>query len=387
MRIGILLPTVLASSRFGKDRIFAPGDLAIKLADRLVEKGHSVYLYTSQDIKTKATIVAGDANLTDRDLSYFQFRNRDEAEQRYSSAEIIKRDFEYGLTLQAYQDALDDKLDIIHSYHDFGAHYFNELTMVPTVYTLHDPVPQSEDTIEYHRFKRFQDHLYVSISDSQRRGVLPLNFISTVYHGIDLSAYDFSPNPSESLIHFGRIMEDKGSDIAIQVAKTVGMPLMLATSMVRANRSQSFFDEKIAPFVDGTMVQAVGFLQAKEKSAYIGQGKAFLFPLQWEEPFGMVMIESMACGTPVIAYNRGSVSEIVQDGVTGFIVDPDGGDRPNKGNWVIKKQGVEGLVEAIKRIGEIDRSACKKLVEEKFTVDTMTRGYEQVYESILVSTK
>lgn len=387
MRIGILLPTVFASSRFGKDRIFAPGDLAVKLADKLVEKGNAVYLYTSQDIKTKATVVAGDSNLTDKELSYFQFRYRAKEEQEYSAAEIIKRDFEYPLTMQAYQDALDDKLDIIHSYHDFGAHYFNQLTMVPTIYTLHDPVPQSEDTIEYHRFKRFQDHLYVSISDSQRRGILPLNFISTVYHGIDLSAYDFSSTPSESLIHFGRIMEDKGSDIAIQVAKMVGMPLQLATSMVRANRSQSFFDEKIAPFVDGNAVKAVGFLQAKEKSAYIGQGKAFLFPLQWEEPFGMVMIEAMACGTPVIAYNRGSVPEIVQDGVTGFIVDPDDVDRPNKGTWVIKKQGKEGLVEAIKRIGEIDRTNCRKLVEQRFTVDTMTTGYEQVYASVLSSAK
>ena len=387
MRIGILLPTVFASSRFGKDRIFAPGDLAVKLADKLVEKGNAVYLYTSRDIQTKATVVAGDVNLTDKDLSYFQFRYRSEEEQKYSAAEIIKRDFEYPLTMQAYQDALDDKLDIIHSYHDFGAHYFNQLTMVPTIYTLHDPVPQSDDTIEYHRFKRFQDHLYVSISDSQRRGILPLNFISTVYHGIDLSAYDFSSTPSESLIHFGRIMEDKGSDIAIQVAKMVGMPLQLATSMVRANRSQSFFDEKIAPFVDGNAVKAVGFLQAKEKSAYIGQGKAFLFPLQWEEPFGMVMIEAMACGTPVIAYNRGSVPEIVQDGVTGFIVDPDDVDRPNKGNWIIKKQGIEGLVEAIKRIGEIDRANCRKLVEQRFTVDTMTAGYEQVYASVLSSAK
>lgn len=385
MRIGILLPTVFASKRFGDGRIFAPGDLAIRLADGLVDKGHEVYLYTSKDCVTKAKVVAGDAHLTDRDLSYFQFRYREEAEQKFSTAEIIKRDFEYGLTLQAYQDALDDKLDIIHSYHDFGAHYFNELTMVPTIYTLHDPVPQTDDTIEYQRFNRFKDHLYVSISDSQRRGILPMNFVSTVYHGIDLSTYDFSPTSTDSLIHFGRVMADKGSDIAIQVAKMVGMPLQLATSMVRANRSQSFFDEKIAPFIDGTIVKAVGFLQAKEKSAYIGSGKAFLFPLQWEEPFGMVLIESMACGTPVIAYNRGSVSEIVRDGVTGFIIDPDDGDRPNKGSWVIKKQGIEGLVEAIKRIGEIDRAACRKLVEEKFSVDQMVSGYERVYMSVLSS--
>lgn len=369
MRIGILLPTIFSSKRYGEGRIFAPGDLAIALANGLVGRGHSVRLYTSQDVQTRAQVIPGDPNLTDRDLSYYQFRYRDPAERTYTTAEILKRDFEYGITLTAYQDAANGELDSIHSFHDFGAHYFNELTRVPTVYTLHDPIPQSKDTIEYYRFARFARHAYVSISDSQRKGAVALNFVATVYHGIDLSAYDFSPTPSDEYIHFGRIMADKGSDVAIAAAKAAGVRLSIATSGIRANRSQSFFDEKITPHIDGTNVRQVGFLEGKEKSKYIGQGKAFLFPLQWEEPFGMVMIEAMACGTPVIAYDRGSVSEIVRDGVTGFVVKPE--------------EGVEGLVAAIKKINTIDRAACRKHVEEHFTIGKMVEGYERVYESLI----
>ncbi len=383
MRIGILLPTIFTSKRYGAGRIFAPGDLAFALADGLVAKGHTVKLYTSKDIVSKAQVVAGDANLTDRELSYYQFRYRDEAEKKYTTAEIVKRDFEYGLTLKAYEDAKKGELDIIHSFHDFGAHYFNELTGFPTIYTLHDPLPQADDTIEFHRFSRFANHNYVSISNSQRRGAVALHFVGTVYHGLDLSAYEFQPKPADHLIHFGRVMADKGTDVAIEAAQKADVLLIIATSDIRANRSQEFFDKHVTPFVDDKTVKLVGFMEGKEKSAYIGSGKAFLFPLAWEEPFGMVMIEAMACGTPVIAYNRGSVSELVRDGVTGFIVDPDGVARPSSGNWIIKEQGVAGLVAAIARIGEIDRHACRKHVEEYFTVGRMVSDYEKMYQAVL----
>jgi len=131
------------------------------------------------------------------------------------------------------------------------------------------------------------------------------------------------------------------------------------------------------------VVEDESFFGEEDRAPFLGNAKALLFPILWEEPFGMVMIEAMACGTPVIAYNHGSVSEIVVDGLTGFIIDPDNEDRPNKGKWVIKKQGVEGLVEAIRRIGELNRNACRKHVEANFTVEMMVRGYELIYKKIL----
>lgn len=383
MRIGILLPSIFASKKYGEGRIFAPGDLAISLADELVKRGHDVYLYTSRDVQTQAHVIPGNPYLTDQEPTYFQFRYRDALEQKYSTAEIVKRDFEYELTKQAYKDARNGKLDIIHSYHDFGAHYFNEITGFPTVYTLHDPMPQSEHTIEYHRFKQFGHHQYISISNAQRKSVVPLNFVQTIYHGIHLDRFVSSEVPGEYLMYFGRVMEDKGPDVAIDVAKQLGIPIKIATSAIRANRSASYYDTKIAPQIDGTMVSEIGFLTGKAMSDFIGHAKAFLFPLHWDEPFGMVMIESMACGTPVVAYNHGSVPEIVQDGVTGFIVDEDDSDRPGKGSWVIKTQGIAGLKEAVGRLGELSRAACRRRVEESFTVEHMAEQHEEVYKKIL----
>ncbi|MFH0750145.1 MAG: glycosyltransferase [Candidatus Gottesmanbacteria bacterium] len=383
MRIGILIPSIYASKKHGEGRIFAPLPIAVSLAEGLALAGHTVCIYTSKDVQTTVSVIPGDSDISDKDLTYFQFRNRDVTEQNITSVEIIKRDFEYDLTLKAYKDALAGNLDILHSFHDFGAHYFNELSGFPTVYTLHDPLPISEDTIEYQRLSKFQHHNYVSISNSQRIGKVRLHFVDTVYHGIHLSKYIYSEQHENHLIHFGRIMEDKGTDDAIKVAALVHMSLQIATSTIRGNRSAEFYNTKIAPLIDGKQISSVGFLENEEKSRYIGGGKAFLFPLKWEEPFGLVMIEAMACGTPVIAYNRGSVPEVVKDGVTGFIIDQDDEDRPGKGSWVIKKQGIEGLVEAVKRIGEIDRLACRKHVEEHFTVEKMVTGYEAVYKQIL----
>ncbi|MDP1722550.1 MAG: glycosyltransferase [Candidatus Gottesmanbacteria bacterium] len=386
MKIGMLLPSIYATKRYGEGRIFAPLPLAIQLADSLVDRGHTVRFYSASEVVTKAQLVSGDSELVAHDPYYYQFRYREAAEQKFAAFEILKRDFEYDLTLKAYNDARDGKLDIIHSYHDFGAHYLNELTSFPTVYTIHDPLPQLPTTLEYFRYHRFLHHNYLSISDSQRHSIIPMNFIATIYHGLALDEYDVDLTPDNHLIYFGRVMEDKGADIAIEVAHAAGLPLHVATSSIRGNQSQEFYDTKIAPHIDGTSVCLSGYLAGKEKSDFIKKGKAFIMPLRWEEPFGMVMIEAMACGTPVIAYNRGSAAEIVNDGVTGFIIDPDEtGAWRNKGSWVIKKTGVEGLVEAVKRIGEIDRMACRRHVEEHFTISRMVTDHEAVYEKLLTA--
>lgn len=383
MKIGLLLPSIFSSSRHLEGRIFAPLTPAIGLANGLVNKGHDVLFYTSKDVKTKAKIVPGNNNLTDKNLQYYQFRFRSNEEKEYSTKEIVKRDFEYDLTLKAYKDAKEGRVDIIHSYHDFGAHYFNELTGFPTVYTLHDPLPQQKDTIEYYRLSKFKHHNFVSISNFQREGIVSLNFLATIYHGLRIEDYEFGNNPSNHLIYFGRVLEDKGTDAAIEVALEMGVPISIATSEVRANRNQEFYDTKIAPFIDGKKVKLIGYLAGAEKSDFIKNAKAFLFPLRWPEPFGLTMIESMACGTPVVAYNNGSVSEIVRDGVTGFIIEPE--DSGVESKWSIKKKGKGGLMEAIKRIGEIDRRNCRKHVEENFTTEKMVEGYERVYGEVLGS--
>ena len=186
MRIGLLLPSVLASEQSLAHRIFAPIFPAVQLADGLVDRGHEVFFYSTSDVHTKAMVIGGnDAYLSDT-LSYYQMRDRDPLERKHTETEIRKRDFENDLTMRAYQDAIDGKLDVIHSYHDFAAHYFQEVTKVPTVYTLHNPLPQTIDTIEYERFNRFKHHAYISISNSQRISSVELQFLKTIYHGTEL---------------------------------------------------------------------------------------------------------------------------------------------------------------------------------------------------------
>ena len=365
MRIGLLLPSVAASNAYSKSHIFAPLSLAVILADTLVQKGHEVNVYTSRDVKTIANLIPGDHHLTDDDINFFQLRFREDSEKKYKTYELIKQDFENELTLKAYGDAMNGKLDVIHSYHNFNAHYFNELTKFPTLYTLHDPLPDEKNTIEYLRFSKFANHSYVSISNSQRKGIPKLNFIDTIYHGFDLSEYPFQDKPEDYLVYFGRMIEAKGLDLAIKVAKELDLKLYIATPLSPANTDQDFYINKIKPFIDGKNIKLFGFLKKNELKKLVSNAKAFLFPLRWEEPFGLTVIESMASGTPVVAYANGSMPELIQHGKTGFLVK--------------NEEGIEGLKKAIGNIDQIDRKDCRKHVEENFSKEKMTDRYIEAY--------
>lgn len=393
MRVALLLPSALSSRAYGQDKIFAPGDLAVKLADGLVERGHQVIMYASRDVQTKAKLVAGDHLLTDQSLTYFQFSKEQDPDDSPKTREVIMRDFEYDLTLKAYQDGARGALDLIHSFCNFGAHYFHELNQFPTVYTLHEPLPIRENTIEYRRLVKFSHHPYISVSHAQRQGIVKLNFIATVFNGCDVEDFPFNGGGGETLIHFGRLLEEKGTHEAIEVAEELQIPLAIASQVPTAGRAKDYYDRQVATQLDRKLVTQVGLLRGEAKAAYIGRAKAFILPLAWEEPFGLAMVEAMACGTPVIVYNRGSASEIVRDGVTGFIVESVEKNSENRvrplGNlrsdpkWIIKKRGIAGLVEAVRRIGEIDRRACRRHIEENFTVERMVQNYENVYQTLL----
>jgi glycosyltransferase involved in cell wall biosynthesis len=383
MKIGILTPSIYMYTTRYKDRIFAPGDLARHLVAGLKARGHDVYWFTAPEDASTVAIEPGDKALLTGDFTMRIFQ--DVAPDVTGFADLYGRKMYYELDLveRAYQAAKAGKVDLIHNFHSFGyfAHFFQEFTGVPTLYTLHDPVP-TPDMLEHWLFDRFPTHKYISISDSQR-GQLGDHFIDTVYNGIDLSKFPFDAKGGEGLVAVGRMVAVKGHDIAIAAAKQAGMTLTLATWVNDAIVQSPFYKEKIEPFVDGKDIIVNSLMQGASLASAYQQSKALVFPIQWEEPFGLVMIESMSCGTPVIAYNRGSVSEIVKDGVTGFIIDSDDTDRPGRGSWVIKKQGVEGLVEAIKRVGEISRAECRKHVEEKFTIEKMVEGYEAVYQKVI----
>lgn len=383
MHIGILTPSIYMYTTRYKDRIFAPGDLARHLVSGLTAKGHQVHWFTAPEDNGATAVSPGDKALLTGDQTMRMFQDVLPVTADFANLYGRKMYYELDLVEKAYRAAKEGKVDIIHNFHSFGyfAHFFQEYTGVPTLFTLHDPVP-TQDMLEYWLFTRFPTHKYISISNSQR-GDLGDHFIDTVYNGIDISKFPFAATGGGGLVAVGRMVAVKGHDIAITAASQAGMPLTFATWMSDAIKESPYYKEKIGPYVNGKDVVVNSLMRGASLASAYQQAKALIFPIQWEEPFGLVMIESMSCGTPVIAYNRGSVAEIVKDGVTGFVIDPDDTDRPGKGTWVIKKQGVEGLVEAIKRVGEIDRTSCRKLVEEKFTISKMVDGYEAVYKKAL----
>jgi glycosyltransferase involved in cell wall biosynthesis len=393
MRIGLLLPSIYMSPALFGDMIFAPRDLSIALADGLIDKGHEVYFFTTPDTKTKAILIDGDNGILGNSLIKEELKGQLGERLKWASFYTLRKSYEMDLTERCYKMALDGKLDIIHSYHDNQAHFFNELTQFPTVYTLHDPLPVDKNTLSYWLLEKFKQQSYISISKVfQKLNNLGLNFVDNVYHGISLSDYEFDDLSQNHAIYFGRIVEEKGLDLAIQVVKELKLTIKIASSKVRDDASEAYYEDKIAPQINGQDVINEGFLIGKAKSDFIRNGKVFLLPLRWDEPFGLVMIEAMACGTPVVAFARGSAPEIIKDGETGFIVNESEDDV--RGDWVIKKTGTEGFREAVERIYTLPdeeyhkmRKNCRKRVEENFTVEKMVEGYENVYKKVLENSK
>jgi glycosyltransferase involved in cell wall biosynthesis len=232
---------------------------------------------------------------------------------------------------------------------------------IPVFYTLHDPIYLWKAKV-FSMFASSNQH-YISISDAQRKPAPNLNYAATIYNGIDLKTFSFSDRHDDYLIFLGRLQPEKGVAEAVQVAKMTGEKLLIIGPPVTGK----YWDKKIVPYLDDK-IQYLGFVSRSEIVKYYQRAKAILVPIQWEEPFGLVMTEAMACGTPVIAFDRGSVSEVVVEGKTGFI---------------IKDNNLEAMAGAVKKIDEIKRLDCRKHVEKNFSIQRMVDHYEEVFLTIL----
>ena len=254
---------------------------------------------------------------------------------------------------------------------------------MPLVFTIHEPILSNRlEGLE--KLSKIEKCFLVTISQAQRDGFTTIPFFETVYHGLELNDFPLGPGGQSQIMVAGRVSAEKGFEDAIATASHTGDTLVIAGKVFQSLLgTNSYFREKIEPRMYDAKLVMKQFLSHSELAGYYGSSRAFLYPTKWEEPFGMVILEAMACGTPVIGYNRGCVPELVADGVTGFIVDPDGSDRPGRGSWVIKKTGVEGLVEAIGRVTTITREACRKHVEVHFSIPKMVSSYENCYKKIL----
>jgi len=313
------------------------------LTEELVRLGHDVTLFASGDSITAAGLV-GCAPVALR----LEPKVRDPIPY-------------YMLMLDRVREQADN-FDIIHFHIDqFHFPIFRPMAG-RTVTTLHgrQDLPDLKPL-----YLGFGDMPLVSVSNAQRGPVANANFVSTVLHGIPTDLHPLIVHPRGGYVAFlGRIASEKRPDRAIAVARALGIPLKIAAKVDRVD--EAYFRESIAPLLDAPGVEFIGEINERQKSDFLGEASALLFPIEWPEPFGLVMIEAMACGTPVLAFRAGSVPEIVDQGVTGLIVD-----------------SLEEAVAAMPRVLSLDRSAVRRRFETRFSAPRMAQDYVSVYEALL----
>jgi glycosyltransferase involved in cell wall biosynthesis len=312
------------------------------LADALVERGHDVTLYTSADASTKAKVVAV----------------RDEALRLDPSP--LKSDLAAHLAMLGRVRAHAAQFDVLHFHIDLVHFPFFEHIAYKTVTTLHGRLDVKDLPAVYRCWPQYP---LVSISDAQRKPLAFANWIATVHHGIPAEVFRCSPTSDDYVVFVGRISPEKRPDRAIAIARRAGVPLKIAAKVDPADAS--YFHKTIEPLLDGPGVEFIGELDESRKNELVAGARALLFPIDWPEPFGLVMIESMACGTPVLAWDCGSVPEVVDDGVTGFIVSSE-----------------DQAVDALRRIGQLDRMAVRATFERRFSTRRMAEDYLGVYSAL-----
>jgi glycosyltransferase involved in cell wall biosynthesis len=312
------------------------------LTEELVRQGHEVTLFASGDSTTKAHLVAAcecalrlDEQCVDQMAHHILMLER-----------VIQRASEF--------DVIHFHVDYLH-YSLSRRHSFAHLTTLHGRLDIPDLIPL---------YKEFQEIPVVSISDVQREPLPVANWQATIYHGLPRDLYQFRAQPGSYLAFIGRISPEKRVDRAIEIAKRVQIPLKIAAKVDRVDND--YFESVIEPLLSDPLVEFVGEISDGEKDKFLGNAYALLFPIDWREPFGMAMIEAMACGTPVIAYRKGSVPEVIDEGSTGFIV-----------------QDLEDAVEAVRRVPELSRARCREVFEQRFTAERMANNYLQVYTRLI----
>src|SRR5262245_5325137 len=310
------------------------------LTDELVRQGHDVTLFASGDSQTEATLVAP----VPRALRLAKCADT-LAHHLLLVEQIIQRAEEF---------------DVIH-FHIAPLHFSMARRLAtPHVTTLHGRLDLPDIVTLY---SEFSDLPVVSVSDAQREPMPKQNWVGTVYHGLPNRELQFSAGAGTYLAFLGRISPEKRLDRAIAIAKACGVPLRIAAKVDPAD--QVYFEREIKSLLDDPLIEYLGEISEGDKAAFLGGAIALLFPIDWPEPFGLVMIESLACGTPVVAIRGGAVPEVLEHGVTGFICD-----------------NLEEAIDATRRVHTLDRRACRRTFERRFTATRMTEDYVQLYRRI-----
>lgn len=334
---------ILASNLYPiPPRATAAAELIVsQITEGLVKRGFPVTLYAAGDARTKARLVSVTKRASIRD-------------PRIGMAN--HKAYEFIQASHAYADAARWGAKVILSHVPMVSAHFAAFAKFPTVALLHSPPTFTDSAV----MASAPAQKYISISNNQRKLAKGAKFIATIYHGVDTKALRFQPNPGYYLAFLGRIRDYKGVAEAIATAQTLRMPLKIAGPIGDA----AYFAKYVKPALN-KQIQYIGEITHAQKSAFLGQALATLFPIGWEEPFGLVIPESLACGTPVIAFKRGSVPELLRNGKTGYIV-----------------QNVSQMIAAIRKISRIKRSGCRQEAEHRFSLDRMVDDYARMLSHV-----
>ena len=312
------------------------------LTEELVALGQDVTLFASGDSQTTAKLVPG-------------------------SKRSLRLSGNCSDHLAHHVAMLDDvmhmapEFDVIHFHIDYIHFPLSRYCALPSVTTLHGRLDLPDLLPIY---KHFSDAPLISISFAQRKPLSRVNWVGNVYHGLPADLHAFYPQGGDYLAFLGRISPEKRVDRAIEIARRAGMPLKIAAKIDAADRE--YYESVIKPLMEDPNVEFIGEIGEHEKAEFLGNAYAYLFPIDWPEPFGLTMIEAMACGTPTIAFHRGSVPEVMQEGVTGFIVDD-----------------MDQAVAAVDKIASIERTACRNVFDKRFTATRMAEQYIDLYQSMV----
>jgi glycosyltransferase involved in cell wall biosynthesis len=314
------------------------------LTEALVDLGHDVTLFASADSVTRATLVP----CAPRALRLDQHCRDPLAHHLAMLEEVFSRAAEF---------------DVIHFHLDYLSFAEARHCRIPHVATMHNrlDVPDLQPL-----FRAFADIPLVSISDAQRAPLPFANWCGTVYHGLPLELHSFQPNGGQYLAFLGRVSPEKGVDRAVEIARRLGLPLKVAAKI--DDKDRDYYEQRLKPLFAEAHVEFLGEIGESDKGSFLGDAAALVFPIDWPEPFGLVMIEAMACGTPVVAFRRGAVPEVMRDGVSGYVVDT-----------------LDGAVEATARALELPRKRCRAYFEARFAAPRMANDYLAVYDRLLAA--
>ena len=337
MRIAMLSPIAWRTP----PRHYGPWENVVSLlTEGLVACGHDVTLFATGDSQTNGKLHAIVPKGYEEDRTMIP---------KVGECLHISELFERG-----------DQFDLIHNHFDYLPLTYTAMTSTPVLTTIHGFSSSKILPV----YKKYNDRsFYVAISDADRSP--ELDYIATIHHGIDLSRFTFRPEHGGYLLFFGRIHPEKGARECIDIANETGMRLILAGII----QDHNYFDTEVKPFLDGDRIDYVGNVGPEKRDELLGGAYALLHPISFDEPFGLSVVEAMACGTPVIAINRGSMPEIISDGTTGFLV----------------ADSIE-MTKAIDKVTQLDRLRCRQWVEERFSAERFVEAYIRVYKTILEKT-